>query len=325
MAAVSKTVGLSMAQMLTAAAHGNEVYTGIASKETLGALMDFANTIRAIVACSSNNRVYQEKLIDSARLVLQQSVTLVHEARQAFSQPSEASQRLAQIAGSIARSLYECVNCLPGQKDIDEAIKRVGHFASVLSTGQIPSDSIQNPQEVQTELNESALALNQATNQIIIDSRKGSQHLSQSAFNFSDAFADFLQNGVLMSSQEQVNSEERVQIVDSLREVHANANKLLQATKLCLAYPTASHGRQQLVAAVKQVTESINAVVNLCLQTGNPVLMAQKECDNALRQIETTRTIVQANRAETSADQDQLLAIISEPHILSQGKAFSRL
>ena len=35
LAAVSKTVGLSMAQMLTAAAQGNEVYTGIASKVVL--------------------------------------------------------------------------------------------------------------------------------------------------------------------------------------------------------------------------------------------------------------------------------------------------
>ena len=303
-----------MAQMLTAAAQGNEVYTGIASKETLSALRTFANAIRAIVACSSNNRPYQEKLIDAARLVLQQSVTLVHEACQALAQPAEASQRLAQIARSIAQSLYECVNCLPGQKDIDEAIKRVSACASALSTGQFPSGN--NIQQTQAELNESALALNQATNQIVIDSRKGSQLLSQSAYNFSDAFTVFFQNGMALASKEQVANEDRAHLAVSLKEVHANANKLLQSAKLCVADPSASHGRQQLAAAVKQVTESINAVVNLCLETSNPVLVAQKECDNALRHIETTRTVVQAN---SGSDEETHLLIITEPPVSTQG------
>jgi talin len=177
LAAVSKTVGLSMAQMLTAAAQGNEIYTGIASKDTLNSLRSFTNSIRAIVACSSNNKNYQEKLIESARVVLQQSITLVNESKYALTKPNESvenQQRLAQIARTIAQSLYECVNCLPGQKDIDEVIKNITEFSSVLFDSSISYPlTTKKLAQIQIDLNQSALNLNQATNQIVIDSRKG--------------------------------------------------------------------------------------------------------------------------------------------------------
>lgn len=192
----------------------------------------------------------------------------------------------------------------------------------------LSSDAIRNSScskqlsQIQSDLNESALNLNQATNQIVIDSRKGSQHLSQSTFRFSGAFGDFLQNSLTLAGQNQVGEGDREQIVRTLRDVYANSTKLLQSAKSCVADPNASTSRQQLAIAVKQVTESINSVVNLCLETNNPVLQAQKECDNALRDIETTRTIVEANHQDCSGlnadsshlnnDQTELL-IISEP------------
>lgn len=132
-----------MAQMLTAAAQGNEVYTGIAAKETFNSLRSFTNSIRAIAACSTNNPQYQEKLIESARVVLEKSISLVNESKLALMRPQEQTQnqqRLTQIARSIAHSLYECVNCLPGQKDIDEVIKSIGEFSAGKSSsilGQI--------------------------------------------------------------------------------------------------------------------------------------------------------------------------------------------
>lgn len=324
LAAVSKTVGLSMAQMLTAAAQGNEVYTGIAAKETFNSLRSFTSSIRAIAACSSNNRTYQEKLIESARIVLDKSIALVNDSKLALMHPNDSQQnqqRLTQIARSIAQSLYECVNCLPGQKDIDEVIKAIGEYSSVVFNS--PAHAIRYPQtgkplaDIQQELNQCALSLNQATNQIVIDSRKGSQHLSQSTYRFSDSFGEFFQNTLLLAGQEQVTGGDREHIVHTLKDVYASSNKLLQSAKSCVADPNASSSRQQLAIAVKQVTESINAVVNLCLETNNPVLTAQKECDNALRDIETTRTIVQANNGcgdeNGAAGAEDEILIITEP------------
>ena len=236
LSAVSKTVGLSMAQMLTAAAQGNEVYTGIASKDTLNSLRTFTSSIRAIVACSATNPNYQEKLIDSARTVLQQSCSLVHESKQALQQPSDSSQnqqRLAKIARSIAQSLYECVNCLPGQKDIDEVIKRIGEFSAVLANTESMNypKTNKNLHQIQVDLNQSAQLLNQATNQIVTDSRKSSQLLSQSTVKFSGEFGSFLQNGLILAGQEDVQENDRHQIVKTLKDVYNNSNKLLQSTK----------------------------------------------------------------------------------------------
>lgn len=159
----------------------------------------------------------------------------------------------------------------------------------------------------------------------MIDSRKGSQHLSQSTFRFSGAFGEFLQNSLALAGQDEVGEGDREQIVRTLRDVYANSTKLLQSAKSCVADPNASTSRQQLAIAVKQVTESINSVVNLCLETNNPVLQAQKECDNALRDIETTRTIVEATNHQdcggglatgddpSSLEQQNQLLVISEP------------
>ncbi len=109
--------------------------------------------------------------------MLQKSVILVNDSRQALTHTNEFvqnQQRLAQIARFIAQPLYECVNCIPGQKDIDEIIKIIGEFSSVLFNSS--ATPIKYPQTTKNllDLNQSALNLNQATNQIGIDSRKGS-------------------------------------------------------------------------------------------------------------------------------------------------------
>jgi len=135
LASASKTVGLSMAQMLTAAAQANEALTSVAGKETLESLRAFAHSVRAIVACSGDNPAYQQRLADSARLVLQKSCGLVVESAGALQEPENAhqnQQRLAGIARSIAQALYDCVNCLPGQDEIDQVIKRLNDAASSL-------------------------------------------------------------------------------------------------------------------------------------------------------------------------------------------------
>lgn len=185
----------------------------------------------------------------------------------------------------------------------------------------IENSSSKQLSQIQNDLNESALNLNQATNQIVIDSRKGSQHLSQSTYRFSGAFGNFLQNSLTLAGQDEVDENDREQIVRTLRDVYANSTKLLQSAKSCVADPNASTSRQQLAIAVKQVTESINSVVNLCLETNNPVLQAQKECDNALRDIETTSTIVEANHQDCAG----LNGTFSDPSISNLNNEQSEL
>lgn len=324
LSASSKTVGLAMAQMLTAAVQGNETYTGVASKDTANSLRQFTHSIRAIVACSSNNPEYQEKLIHSARVVLQQSCNLVNESKQALLRPNESSQnqqRLAQIARLIAQSLYDCVNCLPGQNEIDEVIKRIADVSAVLFNEQEQQQQQQNSssinenyKQIQNDLNNSALILNKTTNQIVTECHcMNPDKLSQSAYQFSIDYANFLRNAFIVSAADS-NYNRRQSAINSLRDVYTNSHKLLHLAKSVISESTATSSRQQLTIAMKEVTESINNVVNLCIAepSSDPVQMAQIECDNALRGIVTTLTIIHVDK------QDGFL-VINEPLLNENG------
>lgn len=291
---------------------GNEQFTSVASKDTFTALSAFTNSIRAIVACSDpTNLQLQHKLVDSARQVLQQSIGLCDEAQHALLNPQDSAahqQRLAHTARTIAQSLYACVNCLPGQNELDQVIGQVNETAQVLfdQTQLQPISAAENNQaltrplqQIQIELNQSALVLNQSTNLLVIDSRKqpqqNGQQLRQSGHKFSNDFANFIQDGLQLVTHSNVTAQCRADLVKGLRDVHVCSSKLLSAVKTCVADPNATSGRQQLATSARQLTEAINASLDKCVERNSPVLLAQKECDNALRSIETTRTIMQAN------------------------------
>ena len=58
---------------------------------------------------------------------------MVEEARSAASHPQDSAnqQRLIQASREVSQALSKCVNCLPGQKDVDEAIANINKSAQV--------------------------------------------------------------------------------------------------------------------------------------------------------------------------------------------------
>ena len=74
--ATSKTVGASMAQLLTAANQGNESYTGIAARDTANALRVLASSVRG-VAAGTMDKQHQDEILYAAKNVMDQSVVLI--------------------------------------------------------------------------------------------------------------------------------------------------------------------------------------------------------------------------------------------------------
>ena len=74
--ATSKTVGASMAQLLTAANQGNESYTGIASRDTANSLRVLASSVRGVAAGTQDSQ-HQDDILSSAKKVMDQSVILI--------------------------------------------------------------------------------------------------------------------------------------------------------------------------------------------------------------------------------------------------------
>lgn len=73
-----------------------------------------------------------------------------------------------------------------------------------------------------------------------------------------------------------------------LRNISVSSSKLLLAAKALSADPNAPNAMNQLAAAARTVTDAINSLLNLCSSSGP----GQKECDNALRNIEAVAPVL---------------------------------
>ncbi|XP_073320076.1 talin-2a [Pagrus major] len=280
----SKSVGSSMAQLLTCAAQGNEHYTGIAARETAQALKTLAQAARGVAASTTDPKA-AAAMLDSARDVMEGSALLIHEAKQALICPgdTESQQRLAQVAKAVSHSLNNCVNCLPGQKDVDMALKSIGEASKKLLIETIPPAS-KSFQEAQSELNQTAADLNQSAGEVVHASRGSSSQLAVASGKFSQDFDEFLDAGIEMAGHTQ-KKDDQVQVIGNLKNISMASSKLLLAAKSLSVDPAAANAKNLLAAAARAVTDSINQLITLCTQQAP----GQKECDNALRELEAVR------------------------------------
>ncbi|CAL1604197.1 unnamed protein product [Knipowitschia caucasica] len=280
----SKSVGSSMAQLLTCAAQGNEHYTGIAARETAQALKTLAQAARGVAASSLDPKA-AVAMLDSARDVMEGSALLIQEAKEALAShgDAESQQRLAQVAKAVSHSLNNCVNCLPGQKDVDMALKSIGEASKKLLIETIPPAS-KSFQDAQSDLNQTAADLNQSAGEVVYASRGSSGQLAEASGKFSQDFDEFLDAGIEMAGHTQ-KKDDQVQVIGNLKNISMASSKLLLAAKSLSVDPAAANAKNLLAAAARAVTDSINQLITLCTQQGP----GQKECDNALRELEAVR------------------------------------
>ncbi|XP_056907754.1 talin-2 isoform X3 [Takifugu flavidus] len=288
----SKAVGSSMAQLLTCAAQGNEHYTGVAARETAQALRTLAQAARG-VAASTKEPQAAAAMLDSAQYVMEGSAMLIHEAHQALVHPgdAESQQRLAQVAKAVSHSLNNCVNCLPGQKDVDMALRSIGEASKKLLVDILPPCS-KTFQEAQTDLNHTAAELNHSAGEVVHSSRGTSGQLAAASRKFSQDFDEFLDAGIEMAGHTQ-SKDDQIQVIGNLKNISMASSKLLLAAKSLSVDPGAANAKNLLAVAARAVTESINQLITLCTQQA----AGQKECDNALRELEAVRGLLE-NRNE---------------------------
>uniref|UniRef100_G3P935 Talin 2 n=1 Tax=Gasterosteus aculeatus aculeatus TaxID=481459 RepID=G3P935_GASAC len=283
----SKAVGSSMAQLLTCAAQGNEHYTGVASRETAQALRTLAQAARG-VAASTKEPQASAAMLDSAQCVMEGSAMLIHEAHQALVHPgdAESQQRLAQVAKAVSHSLNNCVNCLPGQKDVDMALRSIGEASKKLLVDILPPCS-KTFQEAQSDLNHTAAELNHSAGEVVHSSRGTSGQLAAASGKFSQDFDEFLDAGIDMAGHTQ-SKDDQIQVIGNLKNISMASSKLLLAAKSLSVDPGAANAKNLLAVAARAVTESINQLITLCTQQA----AGQKECDNALRELEAVRGLL---------------------------------
>ncbi|KAK3096284.1 hypothetical protein FSP39_025308 [Pinctada imbricata] len=306
--ATSKNVGSAIAQLLTAASQGNDNYVGIAARDTANALKVLTEATRGVAATTADKNI-QNLIIDSAKDVIDKSQRLLEETKRAMNDPDnpENQQRLNQVAKAVSNSLNNCVNCLPGQRDVDNAIRQITDSSQALATTQFPSTD-RNFQDVQIEMNNAAVNLNQAASNIVTASRGTPQQLAESSNEYSSSYHMFVNTGLTMAGISK-DSDTQNQIVGGLKSVSMVSSKLLLAAKSVSADPNAPNAKNLLQQAARAVTESINQLINICTVSAP----GQKECDNALRQMQMMRNMLDsANEPVTDMSYFECLDSVME-------------
>ncbi|XP_061590619.1 LOW QUALITY PROTEIN: talin-1 [Cololabis saira] len=284
----TKAVTSSIAQLLSEATQGNENYIGISARDMAQTLKSLASAARG-VAATTQDPAARSAILDCAGDVMDKSANLIEEAKRAIAKPgdAESQQRLAQVAKAVSQALNRCVNCLPGQRDVDNAIRTVGEASKSLLADSFPSSG-RSFQEVQAQLNQVAAGLNQSANEVVQSSRGTTQDLARATSKFGQDFSNFLEAGVDMAGTSH-SKEDQTQVVSNLKTISMSSSKLLLAAKALSTDPGSPNLKNQLAAAARAVTDSINQLITMCTQQAP----GQKECDNALRELESVRGMLE--------------------------------
>lgn len=280
----SKQVNQSVAQLLSASAQGNEMYCSKAARDAAQGLKTFTGAIRTI-ASTTDDKDIQREILHSGQDVMLHSARLIEEAQYCIDTDARITPPMSVSAKNISQSLADTLSCLPGQRDVDTAIVCIKEWTTVLDSGKFPSTS-KTYGELQQKLNTAAANLNEASSDVVTSVRNPAQ-LASSSKDFGSAFYELLSVSMEMVGQTK-DIEVRGNMVHSIKNVSSVSSNLLTTAKSLSADPDLPNGKNQLAAAARAVTDSINHLVNICTSSAP----GQTECDNAIRNIQAMKPLL---------------------------------
>ncbi|KAI8040200.1 hypothetical protein M5D96_006138 [Drosophila gunungcola] len=275
----AKNVGIALSQLLSSVLHNQRSYAGAAGRDTALALGDFTRSVHGVAATTQNPAI-----IDCADDVVTSSARLIEQAQrtlQGVSNPEALTQAGREVTGALSAT----VDCIPGQREVDVALRNVSDLSEILSMSEFPPSG-RPYATLQSELKQVAEQLSSSGGQIVV-SYASPALLAESSQNFAANYRDLLSVSMEMAGQTQ-EEEVRSQMIESLRHVSTQSCSLLSTAKSIAADPGQPNAKNLLHAAARGVTESINQLVDASIQSAP----GQKECDNAMRNIEALRLML---------------------------------
>lgn len=275
----AKGVGISMSQLLSAVSQGERLYAGAAGRDTALALGEFTKSVRGVTATGGNSDI-----IEHADKVILCSAKLVEEAQRTLQNTGDP-QSLTYAAREVTQAITKCVECLPGQREVDDALKNVNEVSEIVNMGEFPK-SDKSYMQLQNELKAAADNLNQAGGEVA-KAYSSPAWLATVSQNYSIVYKDLLYAALEMAGQTQDRTAQN-NMISGLRGVSATSVSLLSTAKSIAADPGQPNAKNQLSTASRTVTESINYLVDVSTQAAP----GQKECDNAIRSIDALRPML---------------------------------
>ncbi|KTF79870.1 hypothetical protein cypCar_00020948 [Cyprinus carpio] len=208
-----------------------------------------------------------------------QLLTCAAQGNEHYTDPAGAAAMLdsaREVMEGSAKLISEAREALvaPGDAEIQQRL------------AQLPPCS-KTFQEAQSDLNQTAADLNQSAGDVVHASRGTTCRLADASGKFSEDFDEFLDAGIEMAGHTQ-SKDDQMQVIGNLKNISMASSKLMLAAKSLSVDPAAGNAKNLLTAAARTVTDSINQLITLCTQNAP----GQRECDNALRELEAVRGLL---------------------------------
>ncbi|XP_075988130.1 talin_middle and talin-RS domain-containing protein rhea isoform X2 [Anticarsia gemmatalis] len=284
MKTASRSAASATAALVSGARLRDTAACGRSAAELASALRDLGAGLRASAA--THPPQHAPRLITSGRQVLYSSQTLIEHVK-TYLTTSETVDTTAimSIAKDISQGLESTLEAVPSHTELDLAMENINETLNILNMGEFPP-SDKSYGELQSELNAAAVGLSSASSGVVGAVERPAA-LPQSAQHFGDAFNRLLGVSMEMAGQTE-DRDAQTLMVSSMKSVTVNSSKLLGTAKSVSQDLTRPNAKNQLAAAARAVTESINRLVDVCTEAAP----GQKECSAAIRSIESTRPLL---------------------------------
>lgn len=253
----AKAVSLALSQLLSAISQEERSYAGVAGRDLALSMGDFTKNIRGVVATGGN-----PDIIDSADQVIINTIRVMEEAQQSLDN-GDNGPTLQQCARDVTNALQNCIECLPGQREVDEALKSVNELSEIINLGEYP-ETQKSFGQLQNELRNAANNLNEASGEVA-KAYSSPPWLAVVSQNYSVVYKDLLACTLEMAGQT-TDHVAQTNIMNGLRGVSATSVSLLSTAKSIANDPNQVNAKGQLSQASRTVTDSINYLVDVSTQ-----------------------------------------------------------
>ncbi|CAJ0563615.1 unnamed protein product, partial [Mesorhabditis spiculigera] len=261
-----RELGSNLAQLVSAASMRDRHHTGSSAVAAAQSLRGFTDSVRDSVA-TRGPELPVDQFIVSARSVVDQSGRIFDKARE-----EAPPQQLAEVAKQVSTSLRQVIGCLPDKQHIDRAVQQIR---------QVGASSVVREPDVRV----AASRLVESASSLLVAARRPSHNESVNVFVHS--YTDF-HTAVIAAIREQPHMEQRALTIDQLENAREGAVDVLTRAAAASSNSDAAN-TQMLTQATKNLTETVNTLVE-SVSSEQPW---QRECDAALRQIQSTIPIAE--------------------------------
>lgn len=264
--AAARQVGSTLTQMVSAASSGDRQHVGASAVDVAQSLRSFTSTVHGVCATRKDTPI--DRFIVSARSV-------VHDSGRVFDRVRERAspKQLNDATKTVSISLRQCLSCLPDNQHVEKAINQIRTFR--VSETAPPVD-----------LRSAASRLIEACSQLAVKLDASEQAAAVDVFVRS--YTEF-HTAVTQSIQQQPDALQRQQCMVYLENARDEAVNVVVRTHAASMDSANASVLQALSQSTRSLTESVNAIVE---NIGREAPW-QRECDAALRQIQSIRHILE--------------------------------